>query len=68
MVATAIEVKTAYGAGQGGVADHAHDDHPPTSTGLNHRKILMWVFLASDTMAGYVTGQILEVNGGQYMP
>ncbi|HEU5086836.1 MAG TPA: glucose 1-dehydrogenase [Roseiflexaceae bacterium] len=25
-------------------------------------------FLASDTMAGYVTGQILEVNGGQYMP
>ena len=25
-------------------------------------------FLASDAMAAYVTGQILEVNGGQYMP
>lgn len=25
-------------------------------------------FLASDQMSSYVTGQILEVNGGQYMP
>jgi 3-oxoacyl-[acyl-carrier protein] reductase len=27
-----------------------------------------FVFLASGQMSGYVTGQILEVNGGQYMP
>jgi 3-oxoacyl-[acyl-carrier protein] reductase len=25
-------------------------------------------FLASDEMSGYVTGQIIEVNGGQLMP
>jgi len=25
-------------------------------------------FLASDPLSGYVTGQIIEVNGGQYMP
>ena len=27
-----------------------------------------FVFLASAQMSGYVTGQIIEVNGGQYMP
>jgi 3-oxoacyl-[acyl-carrier protein] reductase len=27
-----------------------------------------FLFLASDAMSAYVTGQILEVNGGQYMP
>lgn len=27
-----------------------------------------FLFLASDAMSGYVTGQILEVNGGQLMP
>jgi len=26
------------------------------------------VYLASEQMSGYVTGQIIEVNGGQYMP
>ena len=26
------------------------------------------LFLASDAMSGYVTGQIIEVNGGQLMP
>jgi 3-oxoacyl-[acyl-carrier protein] reductase len=26
------------------------------------------LFLASDAMSGYVTGQVLEVNGGQLMP
>jgi 3-oxoacyl-[acyl-carrier protein] reductase len=25
-------------------------------------------FLASERMSGYITGQILEVNGGQLMP
>jgi 3-oxoacyl-[acyl-carrier protein] reductase len=27
-----------------------------------------FIYLASDTMSGYVTGQVIEVNGGQYMP
>ena len=27
-----------------------------------------FLYLASDEMSGYVTGQIIEVNGGQYMP
>jgi len=26
------------------------------------------LYLASDALSGYVTGQIVEVNGGQYMP
>jgi len=27
-----------------------------------------FLYLASEHMSGYVTGQMLEVNGGQYMP
>jgi len=27
-----------------------------------------YVFLASNKMSGYVTGQVIEVNGGQLMP
>jgi 3-oxoacyl-[acyl-carrier protein] reductase len=27
-----------------------------------------FLYLASEGMSGYVTGQVLEVNGGQYMP
>jgi 3-oxoacyl-[acyl-carrier protein] reductase len=27
-----------------------------------------FVFLASDELSGYITGQVIEVNGGQYMP
>ncbi|MEP7056861.1 MAG: SDR family oxidoreductase [Caldimonas sp.] len=27
-----------------------------------------FLFLASDSMSGYVTGQIIEINGGQLMP
>ena len=27
-----------------------------------------FLYLASDALSGYVTGQILEVNGGQLMP
>ncbi len=38
--------------GTGYDAGHAHEqaDHPPTSTGINSRKLLMWLFLASDCM------------------
>ena len=27
-----------------------------------------FLYLASDAVSGYVTGQVIEVNGGQYMP
>jgi len=27
-----------------------------------------FLYLASNEMSAYVTGQIIEVNGGQYMP
>jgi 3-oxoacyl-[acyl-carrier protein] reductase len=27
-----------------------------------------YLFLADDVLSGYVTGQIIEVNGGQLMP
>jgi 3-oxoacyl-[acyl-carrier protein] reductase len=27
-----------------------------------------FIYLASEKLSGYVTGQIIEVNGGQYMP
>lgn len=27
-----------------------------------------YLYLASESASGYVTGQILEVNGGQLMP
>ena len=27
-----------------------------------------FLYLASEQMSGYVTGQMVEVNGGQYMP
>ena len=27
-----------------------------------------YLFLSSDIMSGYVTGQVIEVNGGQLMP
>ena len=30
--------------------EHGHADHPPTSMGMDHRKLLMWLFLASDCM------------------
>ena len=27
-----------------------------------------YLYLASDALSGYVTGQVMEVNGGQLMP
>jgi heme/copper-type cytochrome/quinol oxidase subunit 3 len=43
-------IETAHGAGH--IDDHGpdHADHPPTSMGIDHRKVAMWVFLASDCM------------------
>jgi cytochrome c oxidase subunit 3/cytochrome o ubiquinol oxidase subunit 3 len=40
----------AAGAGHDHGHGHGHEGHPPTSTGINHRKMLMWLFLASDCM------------------
>ena len=49
-MATAIEVVTAHGAGHDSHGGHDHADHPPPSTGLDSRKMLMWLFLTSDCM------------------
>src|SRR6476620_6368124 len=29
---------------------HAHSAHPPTTTGLDHRKIAIWAFIGSECM------------------
>ena len=47
-MATAVHVQQAHGGGH--VEGHGHADHPPTSMGVDHRKLLMWLFLASDCM------------------
>jgi 3-oxoacyl-[acyl-carrier protein] reductase len=41
---------------------------PMARLGTAEECVGAFLFLASDAMSGYVTGQILEVNGGQYMP
>jgi 3-oxoacyl-[acyl-carrier protein] reductase len=41
---------------------------PMGRTGTPDDCVGAYLFLADDTLAGYVTGQILEVNGGQLMP
>jgi heme/copper-type cytochrome/quinol oxidase subunit 3 len=49
-MAQVLEAPHTHTAGVGHDADHGHSGHPPTSTGINHRKLLMWLFLASDCM------------------
>lgn len=41
---------------------------PMDRLGLPEECVGAFLYLASDQMSGYVTGQIIEVNGGQYMP
>jgi 3-oxoacyl-[acyl-carrier protein] reductase len=41
---------------------------PMGRTGTPHECVGTILFLASDRMSSYVTGQIIEVNGGQLMP
>jgi len=48
-MAQAVEVTQAPG-GVGHDAGHAGVDHSHTATGINSRKLLMWLFLASDCM------------------
>ncbi len=48
-MAQVVEATQAHG-GMGHDAGHDGADHSHTSTGINHRKMLMWLFLASDCM------------------
>ncbi|NIC04114.1 SDR family NAD(P)-dependent oxidoreductase [Billgrantia bachuensis] len=41
---------------------------PMGRTGVAEDCVGAYVFLGTDSMSGYVTGQIIEVNGGQLMP
>ena len=41
---------------------------PMDRLGTSEDCVGAFLYLASEGMSGYVTGQVLEVNGGQYMP
>lgn len=41
---------------------------PMGRAGTSEECVGAYLFLASDMLSGYVTGQIIEVNGGQLMP
>jgi 3-oxoacyl-[acyl-carrier protein] reductase len=41
---------------------------PMGRAGLPEECVGAYLFLASEAMSGYITGQIIEVNGGQLMP
>ena len=41
---------------------------PMGRAGLPEECVGAFLFLASPTLSGYITGQIIEVNGGQWMP
>ena len=41
---------------------------PMDRLGSSEECVGAFLYLASEQMSGYVTGQIIEVNGGQYMP
>jgi 3-oxoacyl-[acyl-carrier protein] reductase len=41
---------------------------PMARIGTPEECVGAFLFLASETLSGYVTGQIIEVNGGQYIP
>jgi 3-oxoacyl-[acyl-carrier protein] reductase len=58
-----------------------HDRHTPAATlealrktiplgrlGAAHECVGAYLFLACESLAGYVTGQVIEVNGGQLTP
>lgn len=40
---------------------------PMQRIGLPDECVGTFLYLASDALSGYVTGQVIEVNGGQYM-
>jgi 3-oxoacyl-[acyl-carrier protein] reductase len=41
---------------------------PMGRLGTSDECVGAFIYLASEQLSGYVTGQIIEVNGGQYMP
>jgi len=41
---------------------------PQGRAGVAEDCVGAFLFLSSDTMSGYITGQVIEVNGGQLMP
>lgn len=50
------------------VKDTAAAQIPMQRLGTAEDCVGAYVFLASDSMSGYITGQIIDVNGGQLMP
>jgi 3-oxoacyl-[acyl-carrier protein] reductase len=50
------------------VKDAAAAQIPMQRLGTAEDCVGAYVFLASDSMSGYITGQIIDVNGGQLMP
>lgn len=65
-MATAVH-QVEHAGGAGVVEDHGHAAHPPTSTGLDHRKLLMWLFLASDCVffASLIATYVIYRNQAQ---
>lgn len=41
---------------------------PMGRAGTSEECVGTYLFLASDMLSGYITGQVIEINGGQYMP
>jgi 3-oxoacyl-[acyl-carrier protein] reductase len=41
---------------------------PMGRAGTSEECVGAYLYLASDTLSSYVTGQVIEVNGGQLMP
>ncbi len=50
------------------VRDTAAAQIPMQRLGTAEDCVGAYVFLAADSMSGYITGQIIDVNGGQLMP
>ncbi|MEZ4498743.1 MAG: heme-copper oxidase subunit III [Thermomicrobiales bacterium] len=50
MAQAVATLETAHGSGDSHIGGADHSGHPPSSTGLDSRKIGMWAFLASDCM------------------
>lgn len=50
------------------VRDSAAAQIPMQRLGTAEDCVGAYIFLAADSMSGYITGQIIDVNGGQLMP
>ena len=60
-------VACAFGAQGARVAVHYRNSHAAAGTTVAH-VTGAFLFLASDAASSFITGQIVEVNGGQVMP